>query len=539
MYKVGFRLAGQTVVLSSEDSLARAIERGDLNGDTRVLIEDRDTEVFVGRAAEFPWLAERLDPELAAPVVDEPQAEPGSAPQAANPDAEDAHEAAQDSEPHTVASPKTTAAVPSTPVPPPPISAPPYEPKPSGNGLWWLAALVVAGLVVAAIFGSRPRAVEAPAATDDAWTQTQAPAQTYTSLDAGDLYQFPEVLMGNETFQIGELVVALASTQMDGENAAVVTLTDLDGQSFRLSSPGRYAHARFGVGDLDGDGRINDLILTSYTGGAHCCTQIVVATKVAGQWRGLDAGLWDGDGLGFPVDHGGDRAPEFLMVDNSFLYAFAPYAFSYAPVQILKLKGGEIVDVSTDRAYRQVHINRMAELEPLCRNGENGACAAYVASAARIGSMSHAWSVMLQSYSVTDWILPTACLIVTDGVCPPSMEVRFDTYPEALQYFLGERGYASKAYVSGREWDGKPSFECTDSLGDVLRLICSEPQLRLFDHAMAVAYTRAMAFSHDRAALQREQQGWVRARNALPADAVALAQAYQDRLEQLLPRQAN
>ena len=545
MYKIGFRVDGQTVVLSSEESVRHAMVRGDLRRDTRVLVEENDKEVFVGVADNFRWLSNQFDELFPAPVdtapsiiQDEPEAEIFPT------EVEPLRPVEPEPEPVQIAALTSTAAVAAAapPAPPEPPAQPelyvPQGPKPPPKSSAWpavfivLGVLALIGLIVGLSNSGNDYEPYAKEPTEEAAPEAKAPR--YPLLDASRMYSYPETFTGNEIYEVGDLIVELSSAYVDGETAPVLRLTDPDGQVFTLKGSGRHVYAEFGVGDLDGDGKANDVILTGFTGGAHCCATINVATKTNGQWRTVDFGFWDGDGInGFPTDIGGDAAPEFRMYDNSFLYAFAPYANSYSPVQILKLRGGQMVDVSADRAYRQEHVNRMAQLEPMCRAGENGACAAYVASAARASSMSPAWSVMLQSYTNSDWSLPTGCLIKTDDACPESMQVQFASYPEALQHFLGERGFASEAYVSGPQWNGKPSFPCEGNLSEVLRLVCDTPYLRMLDHQLAVAYTRAMAFSHDRVGLQRQQQDWIRMRGNELLDVGVLTKIYQQRISEL------
>lgn len=539
MYKIAIRVDGQTVVLSSEDSVRMAIQRGDLRRDTRVIVETHDREDFVGIAESYRWLRHRLDEvdppaENTVPTVVEEttEAPPAPPPEATKPSVPEA--------PKPADRPKTEAARPDhSKSNNPPLPSPPSQPteRPSSKaGLWWILASI-------AVIGGITWLANQP--TNDAYLPTAteeyvaAPieelAPVYPALSTSQMYAFPQYLTGSEIYQIGDLVVELGNSLNGGEYVPVVYVTDLDGSKYMMSTVGSYSDVEFGVGDLDGDGLANDLVLTGFSNGSHCCVDVQVATRVNGTWKAVNFGTWGGAALeSFPTDMGGDRAPEFRVYDRAFLYAFDEYAANYSPVNVLKLRNGAMVNVSEDRAYRQVHVNRMAELEPQCREGRNGVCAAYVASAARAQNMSPAWAVMLDSARNTDWVLPSACLMRTQEVCPPSMEVEFGNYPEALQYFLGEHGFSSKVYVRAEKWDGSASFDCGDSgLNPVLTAVCANSYLRLKDHEMAVGYTQALAFSRDRVGLQRRQQQWIEERNALPIDPKIIADSYQRRAQQL------
>jgi len=86
--------------------------------------------------------------------------------------------------------------------------------------------------------------------------------------------------------------------------------------------------------ELESSGSMPQVVMTSFTGGAHCCTETDIATSDSdGRWSVLKADRLDGDGYQFE-DLGGDGVSELVSVDNSFLYAFDCYACSYAPVRV-------------------------------------------------------------------------------------------------------------------------------------------------------------------------------------------------------------
>lgn len=536
-------------MLSNEASVRRAIIRGDLTRQTRVIVDANGHEDFVGEAANHSWLRDLLDE--VAPV---PGAEPSLEPvvrQTDRPDqlAEDDREihpspeegedkgdagrtanASLQARKDVDGGHRETAASLSAQAMP----LGPRDEKAPGSWGWIviiIGVLVFLGIVVASNFGGGTSNITVPEAPE------ARPEPELPVLQAGMFHEWSADENEGIIYKVGDLTVQLFTLHNDGLSAPAVRITDADGQTYQVmgTGGGMSVRARFAVGDLDGGQRSDDLILTSFTGGAHCCTDIAVATKVQGAWRTVDFGMWDGEGmLEFPSDLGGDASPEFEFVDNAFLYAFASYAGSYAPSVIMKLQNGEAVDVSSDAAYRQVHINRMVELERVCRGGSNSACAAYVASAARVGQMSPAWSVMLSNYrGDDDWQYPTGCAILTEDECPTSFVVRFNSLPESLQYFLGQRSYASKAYIPPPNSAGKPSFDCSGVTGGVLKVVCEYSEISDIDRQMAVAYTRALAFSHDRISLQREQQAFISRRDALPNDPYEIIAAYKERLSEL------
>ena len=191
------------------------------------------------------------------------------------------------------------------------------------------------------------------------------------------------------------------------------------------------------------------VLFESYTGGAHCCNAVQVVIPEESRLAVVDLGSWDGDRIGRPEDVDGDGRVDFLFVDNAFLYAFASYAESFAPPQILNIVDGEPVDVSARPGFRPLFEEAMADARRACIDPEgyaNGACAAYVAAAARVGRLDQAWTEMLQHYDrESEWGLDQGCRsALVDGECPEGAAIRFANYPDALRHFLIERGYIAR-----------------------------------------------------------------------------------------------
>ena len=89
--------------------------------------------------------------------------------------------------------------------------------------------------------------------------------------------------------------------------------------------------------DLDGDGA-PEVLLDSFTGGAHCCqlTQILRAgagsdVRQERNWADPGYRLRDLDA---------DGKPEFVTADAAFGYQFAAFAFSLSPVKVLDWRAG-------------------------------------------------------------------------------------------------------------------------------------------------------------------------------------------------------
>ena len=194
------------------------------------------------------------------------------------------------------------------------------------------------------------------------------------------------------------------------------------------------------------------VLFQSFSGGAHCCNLMQAVYPENGELRRVDFGEWDGgyqDEL--PTDRNGDGRLDFVFLDNGFLYAFTSYADSWAPPLIMNVVGDEAVNVSTDPSFRPLFAEAMARQRRACRNpGDgltpNGACAAYVGSAARLGEFDRAWAEMLLSYDRNfEWPLPPSCPVAWVGAeCPDGQLIEYDNFPDALRGFLVELGYIER-----------------------------------------------------------------------------------------------
>jgi len=283
---------------------------------------------------------------------------------------------------------------------------------------------------------------------------------------------------------------------------------------------------------LDTNSPAHQILFSTFSGGAHCCTTLTILNHEESGWTETQAGSWDGGTPELPSDLDGDGRLEFVVRDQAFLYAFAPYAMSWAPPVVLSWDGDRVRDVSSERRYRTVYEAELSRVRDACGEYANGACAAYVATAARLGSLDEAWSVMLRSYDQQDgWATPTACRVRTSTACPTGAEVRFQTYPEALQWFLGEHGYTDPSYLAPLNATG-PSFACGAARHESERLICASARLSELDRLMATLYTRAMALTPNRSALRASQRDFLRGRDAL-SDPASLAIAYEGRIREL------
>ncbi len=253
------------------------------------------------------------------------------------------------------------------------------------------------------------------------------------------------------TYRIGEVTLSVTSIADEGLFAPLLTVRH---GRFRAvlrgaSTPPGYEH-KFGVGTLDRRGT-RFVYFESFTGGAHCCNEVQAAVIGSRGIRIVRIGIFDGGPTDvFPRDLDGDGTVDFVQQDDTFLYTFSSYAGSMAPPKILNVVGGRAVDVSARPGFRPLFRRAMNRARPNCEQGDserNGACAGYVAAAARAGQFEAAWAVMLRSYDRdSGWDLPPGCRVRVDarGECPGGAVIRYTSYPDALRAFLVLQGYIAR-----------------------------------------------------------------------------------------------
>jgi hypothetical protein len=197
------------------------------------------------------------------------------------------------------------------------------------------------------------------------------------------------------------------------------------------------------IAELDAANPYPEVVVSFFTGGAHCCsiTHVVTSNADGTEWTTLDAGEFDGGPM-LAVDLDGDGTLEFEVRDNNFLYAFACYACSEAPLQILAVEDGSIKNVSAAPRFQHAHAAWLRNMIVGVPEEEvNGFLAGYVAQKARLGEGKQAWDLMLKYFDRnTDWGLEY-CEQERDenGECPG--EPVKTTFPKALERMLNKNGY--------------------------------------------------------------------------------------------------
>jgi len=252
------------------------------------------------------------------------------------------------------------------------------------------------------------------------------------------------------TLHYGDLSVTIDSAPGDDPDSRVPVFTgryrDDEVFSVRIDdAEAETSAATAQVMRLDPATRVPQVVMTAFTGGAHCCTETRIATQASDEWRVLDAGQLDGDGYQF-ADVDNDGAQELINYDNSFLYAFASYADSYAPMRIAKLAGSDINDVTNEPRYRAFLLRKLQAMEENAKKDphlwhSNGFLGGWVGAKSLVGQFDNAWRRMLSSYDrKSDWSLDECTTGEALDKCPKD-KVHQQSFPEALKKVLESNDY--------------------------------------------------------------------------------------------------
>ena len=230
--------------------------------------------------------------------------------------------------------------------------------------------------------------------------------------------------------------IPVLTVSVDGVKVAEATGTETD-----FNDPTASAS----IAEIDPDNPLPEVYFASYSGGAHCCTTIIVASQAGDTWVAAPVGDFDGDG-DYLADLEGDGIAEIVTVDNRFLYQFDSYAASAAPLVIYTVRAGEVVDVTLDTRFLPAHREWLAHVEesvePADKWTSRGFIAGWLAEKVRLGEGPTAWEELNANWDFATDEGQEICL--TGGQPEDCAEDQLKTvkFPEQLQLFLAENGYA-------------------------------------------------------------------------------------------------
>jgi hypothetical protein len=202
--------------------------------------------------------------------------------------------------------------------------------------------------------------------------------------------------------------------------------------------------AQASIAEIDPGNQSKEVYFTSFSGGAHCCSNVIVAEAIGDKWVAVPIGDFDGDG-DFLDDLDKDGVAEIVTVDNRFLYQFDCYACSAAPLVIRTVRDGKAVDVTSDARYRKAHRDWLKQMEdeidPAQRWSSPGFLAGWVAERARLGEGAAALKELDARWNLAKDEGEEVCLT---GGEPENCARKNRTilkFPERLKLFLKQSGY--------------------------------------------------------------------------------------------------
>lgn len=160
-------------------------------------------------------------------------------------------------------------------------------------------------------------------------------------------------------------------------------------------------------------------------------------------------GYLQGELPGRLKDLSGDGRIDFVLGDGAFAYAFGCNACTPRPAIVLTVRHGRPIDASRLPGYAAAFRPDLPVFRKRCfdlaQRYRNGSCAAYVATAARLGRYAAAWRQMLRHYNREGIDIWQDCTVPPaqwgPGGCPAGKQTNYATFPQSLAAFLRKTGY--------------------------------------------------------------------------------------------------
>jgi len=209
-----------------------------------------------------------------------------------------------------------------------------------------------------------------------------------------------------------------------------------------------YRSSMVQIAEMDKSNPFPEVIFSSYTGGAHCCTIIKIITSSPDGliWRVVNAGRFDGGTREVEAPDSGELY-YLIRSDNRFLYKFSSYARSFPPMRVWQLNDLELKDISKDTRFHSLHRQTLGlmwkNIKIATESGEvNGLLAGYTATKALLGEAISGWELMLERYdrTRTDGLEVCKSGYSDQGKCKEGL-VKYYSFPEALRAFLIDTDY--------------------------------------------------------------------------------------------------
>jgi hypothetical protein len=327
-----------------------------------------------------------------------------------------------------------------------------------------------------------------------------------------------------QSFTLGDTRISLSVRHAAGRDDLIVLDADRPGMPHLHdddagSGSGTVSATVELVDRLDAHASGPAIVVTTTSGGAHASADREIFVAVGKTWK-HSLVEQDGDpGQLIPLaDRNGDGIADIVTEDDDFIIPFGPSAEAAAPVKILDLSAGKLVDVTRRAAFAPLLRGDLTILHAGCLTHVNGMCAPFVAEATLLGFHDWAWGVMLANYDAK----------------------RDPAFPATLTAFL-----ARHQYVGGPSRALTPTFACGAHDGMVRQRICGSESLSELDEDLAAEYLTVHRILFTRAekgvaakdavqTLADDQAEWIRTRDESGEDETDLAVLYRLRIAHLM-----
>jgi hypothetical protein len=206
-----------------------------------------------------------------------------------------------------------------------------------------------------------------------------------------------------------------------------------------------FVAAEASIAEIDPGNKSQEVYFSSYSGGAHCCNTVIVAEQAGDKWIGVTVGEFDGDG-NYLEDADGDGLAEIVTVDNRFLYTFDCYACSAAPLTMMTVRDGKVIDISTEPRFLPAHRDWLKQIEegvdPAQRWTSAGFLAGWVAAKVRVGEGPDAWKQLTDNWNTAADPGEEVCVTGADIDACARKDRAVLPFPDRLKLFLEQTGYA-------------------------------------------------------------------------------------------------
>ena len=200
--------------------------------------------------------------------------------------------------------------------------------------------------------------------------------------------------------------------------------------------------AEASIAEMDPTNDRKEVFFTSFSGG--CCSSVVVAEEVGAEWRSIPIGDFQGDG-GYLQDLDGDGRAEIATIDGNFINRFDCTACSAAPRVIFTVKGGDVVDLSTEPRFQSAHRAWLKALEgnidPDQQWKSPGFLAGWLAEKIRVGEGANSWQDLNAHWDSAHDAGEPVCPNGDDPDQCAEKDRKVMKFPERLRLFLQSAGY--------------------------------------------------------------------------------------------------